>query len=521
MAGKKFRHCEQMDSFVVSGQLMKHALIIACWITVLLVGIWLRFDALGTRPFHADEATGARITATRMESGGAAFDPTHYHGPLLSMLAIPLCKVRGEHGWLEMTQTTLRILPFCAGVLLVLLPLIGRRRFGDAPMLLAAALLATSPLLVYYSRMFIHEMLLALFGMAFLFSLLRFPRHGVPGFLLGLMFATKETFAISVLAWSAAAGLLAWENRRCLDLPAIVRNWRVPAALCLLTFLLTAGFLYTDAFTHPRGAVDAVRTFFVYKTVDGHDKPPGYYLQLLALPQKSAGLWWFGTPVLLLALWSYASTFRNGPHATAWRPHIRFLAYSVAGHFIIYSLFAYKTPWLACLPWAHVCLLAGFSMTAIMHCGVLFKLPAALLAGISLFTQFQQSRAATGRMESDTRNPFAYVPTRKDVVQLELWLGQLRKVAPGGTLEPMAVIGSDYWPLPWYLRSLGRPGYWKEPPAGLASFPLVFAMPESAGAVMEILEPSHMQLPRGLRTDVPLFVFVRNDLWELWMNADD
>ena len=510
-----------MDPFIVSRPLLKLSVIIACWVAVVLTGAFLRFDMLEERPFHADEATGARITATRMESGGATFDPKHYHGPLLADLAIPLCKARGENSWHELTQSTLRTLPAIAGSLLILLPLIGRRRFGDAPMLLAAALLASSPLLVYYSRMFIHEPLLALFGMAFLFSLTNFARHGAPGFLLGLMFATKETFAISVLAWTAAAALLAWENRRTIDLSAIVKSWRVPVALSVITFILTAGFFYTDALQHPRGALDAVRTFFVYETVEGHDKTLGYYFELLAMPQKSAGIWWFATPVVLLALWAFGTTFGKTPQATASRPFIRFLAYSAVGHFIIYSLFAYKTPWLACLPWAHVCLLAGFALTGISQRGMIAKVALLTLAGIALITQFQQARAATGRLASDVRNPFAYVPTRRDVAKLESWLGELRKLAPGGTLEPVAVIGSDYWPLPWYLRSVGKTGYWNEPPPEIVQLPLVFAMPERAEAVMHALAESHMPLPRGLRADVPLHVFVRNDIWELWMNAED
>ena len=63
------------------------------------------------------------------------------------------------------------MLPAIAGTLLVLRAAAVARRFGDAPMLLAAALLATSPLLVYYSRMFIHESLLVLFGMLALVAL--------------------------------------------------------------------------------------------------------------------------------------------------------------------------------------------------------------------------------------------------------------------------------------------------------------------------------------------------------------
>jgi uncharacterized protein (TIGR03663 family) len=508
-----------MDSFIVSVHLMKQAFIIVCWIGVMVTGAFLRFEDLAARPFHADEATGARITARRMASSGAAFDPKHYHGPLLADLAIPLCRARGENGWREMTKPTLRALPAIAGTLLVLVPLLGRRRFGDAPMLLAAAFLASSPLLVYYSRMFIHEPLLALFGMAALFSLAGGARRGLPGFLLGLMFATRETFAISVIAWSGAALLLALENRQSID-PAALRRWLMPAALSLVAFLLTAGFFYTDGFRHPGGAIDAVRTFFVYATVEGHNKPFDWYFELLALPRKSAGLWWFGTPLVALALWAYAATFGKSPQAPISRLFIRFLAYSAAGHFIIYSLIAYKTPWLACLPWAHVCLLAGFAFIGFPERSVIQKLVLTALAAVCLITQLQQTRAATGRLASDERNPFAYVPTRRDIEKLESWLGELRVIAPGGMLEPVAVIGRDYWPLPWYLRSFEKTGYWNEPPPDLGKMPLVFAMPETADAVTRALGETHVAVPRGLRAGVPVYLFIRTDVWKLWMNAE-
>ncbi len=506
-----------MDSFIVSGHMMKHAFIIACWMSVAAIGAFLRFDDLAARPFHADEATGARITARRMEAGGANFDPKHYHGPLLADLAMPLCRTRGEDGWREMSKSTLRLVPAVAGLLLVLLPLAGRRRFGDGPMLLAAAFMATSPLLVYYSRMFIHEALLAFFGAAFLFSLARAPRHGLPGFLLGLMFATKETFAISVIAWTGAAALLAFENRRSID-RAVLRAWLRPAVLSLLAFVLTAAFFYTDAFRHPRGVIDAVRTFFVYETVEGHDKPIGWYFQFLVLPQKSAGLWWFGTPLVLLALWAFAATFRNTDNSS--RMAVRFLAYSAAGHFLIYSLIAYKTPWLAFLPWAHVCLLAGFSIAEIFKQGVIAKVTLTIVTVVCLVTQFRQTRAATGRLASDERNPFAYVPTRPDVEKLESWIGELRAVMPSGSLDSVAVVGSDYWPLPWYLRSFEKTGYWSEPPPDLATFPLVLAMPDAETAVKQALGATHVALPRGLRANVPVILHVGNDVWERWMKID-
>jgi uncharacterized protein (TIGR03663 family) len=539
---------------------MKHVLIIACWIGVMAAGVLLRFDDLASRPFHADEATGAKITAQRMESGGSRFDPRHHHGPLLGALAAPLCRMRGENGWREMSKSTLRLLPAAAGALLVLVPLLGRRRFGDAPMLLAAALLATSPLLVYYSRMFIHEMLLATAGIAALFFLgigrdrppggpceckEDGPAHAkiekpsmaghslhihkdrpevgpclrlvIAGLLIGLMYATKETFAISMIAWSGAGLCLLYENRARIDRGACLRL-RVPVVTAMLAVILTAGFFYTDAFREPRGVIDAVRTFFVYDNVEGHDKPPFYYLQLLMLPQKSGGLWWFGTPVVLLALCAVVMSFRKDAMTAGGRVFVRFLAWSALFHFLIYSLISYKNPWLTCLPWAHVCLLAGFSFFGFTQLSVAPRVAIAALALVSVGSQFKQARAATGRLESDARNPFAYVPTRRDVVSMEAWLAKVKEMAPAGALEPVAVIGGDYWPLPWYLRAFDKTGYWSEPPPSLAAMPLVFSMPDSAEEVSALLADTHEALPRGLRPDVPVMLHLRKDLWELWMN---
>jgi len=499
-------------------------LIIAAWLAILATAVFLRLDHLASRPVHCDEATGARLLAKRMESGASQFDPTHFHGPLQSVLAEPWCRWRGETTWPQLTQGTLRLLPALAGILTVALPLLWRRRWGDAPMLLAAALLATSPLLVYYSRMFIHETLLGCAGLLALMALMTWPRYGLSGLFIGLMFAAKESVVISLIAWTCAGLALALWHHRSLNREALALHWRryrLPALYALLVLAATSCWWYSDGFRNPQGIADAGRTFFIYKTGEGHDQPFHHYLQLLLLPHKAAGIWWYGTPVALLALLAVGRSLAPGRMRTPTRLAVQFIALGTAAHFTGYGLIAYKTPWLMVFPWAQVCLLAGFSVADCHLTGRRWLTAGlALGVGLTLVSQFRQARFATGRLASDERNPFAYVPTRRNIEGVEDWLHQVAKTAPGGTVEPIAVIGTGYWPLPWYLRSFKTIGYWPAPPPGLEKMPIVFAVPDTEAAVTANLTATHTPLPRGLRANVAVTLYVRNDIWQAWMNAD-
>jgi hypothetical protein len=233
---------------------------------------------------------------------------------------------------------------------------------------------------------------------------------------------------------------------------------------------------------------------------------------------KSGGAWWFGTPLILLAATACIHAFGKTPPPQA--RVIRFIAISVMLHTLAYSVIRYKNPWLACLPWAQVCVLAGFSLAGFSNRSKATKAWIVAIAAIAIVTQMLQSRQAIGRLASDERNPFAYVPTRQDIEDLEPWLKKLQVIAPGQSIEPIAVIGNGYWPLPWVLRSFENTGYWQNPPPDLASMPIVLAMPEHAAAVAKQLEATHQPLPRGLRTGVPVMLFVQRDLWQLWMRHD-
>ena len=403
-------------------------------------------------------------------------------------------------------EQPLRLVPAIAGCLLVLLPLLGTRRYGHPPMLLAALALAVSPLLVYYSRMYIHEMLLSLFGLLALFQFAARKCWWPAGIWIGLMFATKETFAISLIAWFAAGILtfLLYRDRPSIK-SAIATIWK-PLLLVGTISLAVSMFYYTDHFTRWSGAIDAFRTYFVYKTVEGHDKPFFYYLTPLILPKNSGGLWWFETPIILAALAALIASFTSKSITRESQIAIRFLAIAAAAHFLIYSLIAYKTPWLVLLPWAHLCLLAGFAIYLIPKKSALLT----ALVALSFIPLFFQSKNATGRYASDDRNPYAYVPTAGDIETLEPWLDTIAAASPDTPMEPIGIIGNEYWPLPWYLRKQSKIGAWPEAPPSIERLPVIFATVD----LTELLTATHIPIPRGLRTDTPMIVWVRNDFWD-------
>ena len=87
---------------------------------------------------------------------------------------------------------------------------------------------------------------------------------------------------------------------------------------------------------------------------------------------------------------------------------------------------------------------------------------------------------------------------------------------PSIARSTIAVVGSEYWPLPWYLKAFETIGYWPEIETMHRDFPLVFTMPGQAQRTEAQLQDSHTALPRSLRADVPVVLYLRNDIWQQW-----
>lgn len=505
--------------------MLQRPLTVIAWIAILILSLVLRLHDLEERPIHADEATGARILAQRLAGEDYLFNPQHFHGPLLSLTSLPIAQSRAENTWSTLSTTTLRLGPVIAGLLLVFTPLLWLRTIGPWGALTAAALLATSPLLVYYNRMYIHESLLTLFAMlacAAVFRLTEKPskRMGaVTGLCLGLMFATKETFAISVLAWLPAAGLCYWQQqaKEARHLCPNLRSYILPGTLLSLTAAFTSAYFYSDGFRTAQGMIDAVRTYFIYETTAGHEKSFGTYFEMLLWPKYQLGIWWSEALIGLLAAAALLlAALKRSPN-----PAVLFLSVATLAHFIIYSCIGYKTPWLMLVPWAHACLLAGYVINTLPDLRTSGRIGLILLLLGGLAYQTQQSIHASGRLANDSRNPYAYVPTSKDAPKIERWLHELSVLPEMPPLSPIAVVGQEYWPLPWQLRSFETVGYWPAPIEDLSTFPIVFAMPAQVQACDDLLSNTHTALPRGLRANVSVTLYLRNDIWQHWMHTTE
>lgn len=496
-------------------------------LVLIVLGIagYLRFDALDSNPMHADEATGAKILSERLGNKLYRFDPSHFHGPLLTTLTLPLVRARGELDWRALRSETLRWLPALAGLLTLMLLLFWRKVLGDGAVIWAMFFSATSPLLVTYSRTYIHEMILAFVALLtlslwWIFCEKRSWFWFLPlGLGVGLMFSTKETFVISIGVWMIALMLLGLQYKNLRE--QVVERLKLPYSWCWLflgvaTAFVGSAWFYSDGFRHPEAIGDAYRTYFVYKTTSGHEKPWFYYLHLLAWPKEAGGRLWQESGIAIIFILGAAINLCTKPRLLDTPFYVaRFMLYSAVGHVFAYSLISYKTPWLMVLPWLHVCIFTGYATALFCENARKFKLLCwALLLTLMVF-QIQQSYRATHRYACDARNPNILVPSSKDVFQLEELVAKISRTQLWSENAMVAVLGSQYWPLPWYLKKMKRVGYWAngEGPSNLASLEMVIAMPPQAEKCGQELAQTHQFILYGLRDEFPMSCFIRKDIW--------
>src|SRR4029079_8024060 len=151
-----------------------------------------------------------------LERGEYRYEPSHPHGPPLYYLTLPAAWLRGQHTLAALDEDTLRGVTVVAGAATILLLPLLSTAIGRTPVAAAAWFMALSPVMVFYSRMYIQESLFAAFTLAFVIALGRAVTDSglvwpvIAGLAAGLALATKETSVLVLPAALVACGVAWW-----------------------------------------------------------------------------------------------------------------------------------------------------------------------------------------------------------------------------------------------------------------------------------------------------------------------
>ncbi len=424
---------------------------------------------------HNDEAVNAILMQGLWERGEYRYNPDEYHGPALQYATLPFIWLSGEPDFDHLSEHTLRLVTVAAGVALVLLLWLLRDALGPGATAATAVLLALSPAMVFYSRYFIHEMLLVCFTLLLLAGGWRHWQTRKPGWAalagaaLGLMYATKETFVITLAAMGlAGAATVAWGRWRDRTPWVWKMGWDVRhLALALGVAACVSMVLFTSFFTNLRGPLDSVATYFPwFHRAAGHSThvhPWYYYLEHLLWYHPARGPIWTEALVAVLAVVGAVTSLAGWRLGTSQAGFARFVTFFTLTIATAYSVIPYKTPWCLLNFLLPMVLLAGIGAAALFRLGKTRRWQGGvglLLAAGCAHLGWQGWRASH-EFASHRGNPYIYSQTVPNVIELTDRVKAIAEVSPQGVRTEVKVVApeSEYWPLPWYLRQL-RTVWW-------------------------------------------------------------
>lgn len=434
----------------------------AAFLLIAVLGLLLRLPQLGERPMHTDEAVNAYIIGQLLAGQPFSYDPKDRHGPVLAALALPVVRMQGAKTFSDLTESELRLTTVLAGTVTILLFGAAVEMFGFVPCLIAALLFAVAPLPVYYDRYFIHESIFAAATFGLILAGWRAiekrsaAQAALAAACAALMLTSKETAILHFFALAGAAFVYwRWNLRG----KSPVGLWRSKTALlAAAVFLLLSVLLFTWFGGNWRalpGLWQAVPNSIARAGGEGHQHPFWYYGQLLT------GGWSGGMIVVFACFGFFQAVRRRSPSPYS------FLAFYALLLMIIYSLIPYKTPWLALNFWLPIALFAGLAVEWLWRIPaknpILRIVPrvACILAGVVAATAIgHDTRERVFVHPADEANPYAYAHTSEDLLGLPAEIDRLSR--QNGIASPrIAVIATDAWPMPWYLRHYAEVGFWQ------------------------------------------------------------
>lgn len=504
----------------------------------LLAAVLFRLLFLDLKPLHHDEGVNGYFLTNLFRSGYYHYDPANYHGPTLYYFGLITTTLNAVfYGKAGLSTFAIRLVPAAFGIALVWLILLLRPYLSGFGALAAAALLAVSPGMVYFSRYFIHEIPFVFLSLALVVSVLWYYETAQPRYLMlafasaALMFATKETciisFAVLVLAWICTRVYLPLHRlilkRLGEDSPALEPNirerpwqestgiarWRWPAMGALLFVVISVVF-YSSFFTNPRGVIDSLRTFQIWThtgvQTDQYRAPRSQYLD-----------WMAG------ALWGHAGSFLEAPvlvlgilgtMIALWKARDRFAvfgAFWALGITAAYSLVPYKTPWLVLNLILPLGIMAGYGLAQCFRMGTAGRALAVVLLIVAIAGSAYQAIDISFYRYDDDSVPYIYAHSSRQLLDLVDEVEAIAARNPTGKNTGIAIVSSEYWPLPWYFRDYPRAVFWGH--MIQASEPMLI----SSGLQTEEVERNLGNLYRAykaydLRPGNVLVLYVRRDI---------
>jgi uncharacterized protein (TIGR03663 family) len=504
-------------------------------VLVLIAGLALALWslALDERPMHNDETVNGIKFGQLWQHGGYKYDPNEHHGPSLPYATLALSRLTGAPAdFNQFTESRLRLTTVLFGAGLILLLLLVSDGLGKNATFWAAVFTAVSPAVVFYSRYYIHEVLLVFFTFLAMAAGWRYWRSRKIGWALlagagvGLMHATKETFVITLAAAALALGLnQLWS--RWLDAsaaPVKPHPLRISHLAAAVGVWLAVGvLLFSSFFTNGAGLLDSVRTYLPWmhraQGASPHINPWCFYLHRLLFFHVAKGPVWSEALILVLAVVGARAAFVRHGLAGASASFVRFLALYSFALTAAYSLIAYKTPWCLLSFWHGMILLAGVGAAWLGHKATgrvpRIILTLLLLAGVGHLAW--QAALANGPYAADPRNPYVYAQTSPDLLKLVRQVQALAHVHPQGQAMLVKVMApdGDYWPLPWYLRNLRQKGWWDQVPAD--PFAPVMIVSAQFHAALDEKGTHVMAGFYQLRPGVFLELYVELGLWQAYL----
>lgn len=503
------------------------------WVVLILlvilgVAAGLRIPQLGLRPMHNDEGVNAFKFAELWQTGTYKYDHNEHHGPTLYFGSYAWSWLTGAPPASQISDARLRVLCVVFGLGLVCLLPLFVDALGRRGIIYAGLFTAVSPAMVFYSRYYIHEMLLVFFAALALGAGWRYWRARkliwaiLTGGAIGLMDATKETFIITLVAAALAlATNQAWN--RWIDASGRperaphLRWWHLGAALA--TWIVVAVVLFSSFFKNPAGPLDSIKSYEPWLNRAGGDSPhiqPWYFY--------FERLFWFHLPqgpiftellILCLALIGAWSGFARKHLGRASASFVRFLALFTFAVTCGYCLISYKTPWCLLSFWQGAILLAGvglaFLVRTLRRTALRVVFPLIVAAGVIHLGW--QTWAMNTTYASDPRNPHVYAHTSADTLRLVSTVERIASASsqPGSLVIKVMAPGDDFWPLPWYLRNFTAGWFDSMPSDPFAPMMLVSA---KYGAHLDEKGTHLMTGYYQLRPGVFFELYVELELWK-------